>query len=72
MILIISDTGLKTRLTIKKGNKVLLRKSGTIKGLLKMVYDGTKREQVKKAILELEPLHKWMIGSDTQIKIKGL
>lgn len=65
----IDDTGDKCKLTITHGSKTLLRKSGTIKSLLKFVYSGTKKESVKQTINELQPMYKFMQKSLTTITI---
>mgnify|MGYP000138469638 CR=1 FL=1 len=70
MTLIIDDTGDKCKLTITNGSKTLLRKSGTIKSLLKFVYSGTKKDNVKQTIIELQPMYQFMQKSLTTINIK--
>lgn len=70
MTLAIDDTGDKCKLTITHGSKTLLRKSGTIKSLLKFVYSGTKKDSVKQSIIELQPMYKLMQKSLTTINIK--
>jgi hypothetical protein len=70
MELCIDDTGDKAKLTITNGSKTLLRKSGTIKSLLKLVYSGTKKDNVKQSIIELQPMYKFMQKSLTKIDIK--
>lgn len=70
MTLTINDVGSTTKLTITNGKKTLLQKTGTIKSLLKFVFDGTKKENLKQVIMELQHTYPLMIGSDTKIKIK--
>jgi malic enzyme len=70
MQLIIDDTGSRTKLKIMRGKKVILKRSGTIKQLLKFVYENTSKEKVKEAIMELQPMYQFMIGSKFKTTIK--
>ena len=71
MTLIIDDSGSLKKLTIKNKDKVLLKKQGkSIKSLLKFVLDGTKKDSVKKCIMELQPVFMFMVDSKTEIEIK--
>ena len=71
MTLSLDDTGEKTKLTITNGSKVLLKRKGkSIRSLLKFVYDGTSKQNVKDSILNLQPLMRLMIGSITKIEVK--
>ena len=73
MTIIIDDSGSSTQLTIKKNNKVLLNKKfKTIKSALKFVYDGTKKQNVKDSIIELQHTYMFMVGSKTTIEIKEI
>lgn len=70
MTLIIDDTGERTKLTITNGSKTLLKRKGkSILSLLKFVYSGSKKQDVKDTIAGLQPMHKLMLGSRTTIKI---
>ena len=71
MTLVIDDRGIVTKLTITNGSKTLLKKKGTIKSLLKFVFNGTKKENVKQTIMELQKVYPFMQKSLTQIEIKG-
>lgn len=71
MTLILNDNGSSTQLTIKKNNKVLLNKKfKTIKSALKYIYDGTKKQNVKDSIIELQHTYMFMVESKTTIEIK--
>jgi len=71
MTIIIDDNGSSTQLTIKKDNKVLLsKKFKTIKSALKYIYDGTKKQNVKDSIIELQHTYMFMVESKTTIEIK--
>jgi len=71
MTIIIDDSGSSTQLTIKKDNKVLLsKKFKTIKSALKYIYDGTKKQNVKDSIIELQHTYMFMVESKTTIEIK--
>lgn len=71
MTIIIDDNGSSTQLTIKKDNKVLLNKKfKTIKSALKFIYDGTKKQNVKDSIIELQHTYMFMVKSKTTIEIK--
>ena len=71
MTIIIDDNGSSTQLTIKKNNKVLLNKKfKTIKSALKYIYDGTKKQNVKDSIIELQHTYMFMVKSKTTIDIK--
>ncbi len=71
MTLSLDDTGEKTKLIITNGDKVLLKRRGkSIRSLLKFVYDGTSKQNVKDSILNLQPMMKLMIGSITKIEVK--
>jgi len=73
MTLVIDDSisGEKTKLTITNGDKVLLKRKGkSIRSLLKFVYDGTSKQNVKDSILNLQPMMRLMIGSITKIEVK--
>ena len=71
MTIIIDDNGSSTQLTIKKNNKVLLsKKFKTIKSALKFIYDGTKKQNVKDSIIELQHTYMFMVESKTTIEIK--
>ena len=70
MQLIVDDTVIPCLLTIKNGSKTLLRKKGRMKKLLRYVMEGTKKKNVQEAILELEPVLKFMVDSRTVIDIK--
>jgi len=71
MTLTINDKGEKTKLIITNGDKVLLKRKGkSIRSLLKFVYDGTSKQNVKDSILNLQPIMKLMIGSITKIEVK--
>lgn len=71
MKIIIDDNGSSTQLTIKKNNKVLLsKKFKTIKSALKFIYDGTKKQNVKDSIIELQHTYVFMVESKTTIEIK--
>ena len=73
MTIIIDDSGSSTQLTIKKNNKVLLNKKfKTIKSALKFVYDGTKKQNVKDSIIELQHTYMFMVESKTTIEIKEI
>ena len=71
MTLTIDDTGSVCKMTITNGSKTLLKKKGTIKKLLKFVYDGTKKDNVKQSIQQLQQVYPFMKKSLTQIEIKG-
>jgi len=72
MKLTIDDTGIHTKLIITNGSKTLLTKQGkSIKSLLKFVFNGTKKENVKESIMELQSIHKFMVNAKTTIDIKG-
>ena len=71
MILHIDDTGSKTKLVITNGTKTLLKRKGkSIRSLLKFVYDGSTKQNVKDSIRNLQPLMKLMSGSITKIEVK--
>ena len=71
MTLTINDRGEKTKLIITNGDKVLLKRKGkSIRSLLKFVYDGTSKQNVKDSILNLQPMMRLMIGSITKIEVK--
>ena len=71
MNLHIDDTGSKTKLIITNGDKVLLKRKGkSIRSLLKFVYDGTSKQNVKDSIRNLQPMMRLMIGSITKIEVK--
>jgi len=71
MKLHIDDTGEKTKLIITNGSKTLLKRKGkSIRSLLKFVYDGTSKQNVKDSILNLQPMMRLMIGSITKIEVK--
>ena len=73
MTIIIDDSGSSTQLTIKKNNKVLLNKKfKTIKSALKFIYDGTKKQNVKDSIIELQHTYMFMVKSKTTIEIKEI
>ena len=73
MTIIIDDNGSSTQLTIKKNNKVLLsKKFKTIKSALKYIYDGTKKQNVKDSIIELQHTYVFMVESKTTIEIKEI
>ena len=73
MTIIIDDSGSSTQLTIKKNNKVLLNKKfKTIKSALKFIYDGTKKQNVKDSIIELQHTYMFMVESKTTIEIKEI
>lgn len=70
MTLTLDDTGEKTKLTITNGSKTLLKRKGkSILSLLRFVYSGSKKSNVKETIAGLQPMHKLMLGSKTTIKI---
>ena len=70
MTLTLDDTGEKTKLTITNGSKTLLKRKGkSILSLLRFVYSGSKKKNVKETIAGLQPMHKLMLGSKTTIKI---
>ena len=69
MTLILDDTGSICKMTISNGDKVLLRKKGSIKKLLKFVMDGTTKENVKKSINDLQSVFVMMVGNKTTITI---
>ena len=71
MTLTIDDTGSVCKMTITNGSKTLLKKKGTIKKLLKFVMNGTKKDNVKQTIMELQKVYPFMQKSLTQIQIKG-
>ena len=71
MNLTIDDTGSVTKMVIESKGKVLLKKKGTIKKLLKFVMNGTKQDNVKKSIQQLQQVYPFMQKSLTQIEIKG-
>jgi len=71
MTLTIDDTGSVCKMTITNGSKTLLKKKGTMKKLLKFVYSGTTKENVKQTIMELQPMYLFMQKSLTKIEIKG-
>jgi len=70
MTLEIDDTGSVTKMVIESKGKVLLKKKGTIKKLLKFVMNGTKQDNVKKSIQQLQQVYPFMIDSLTKIEIK--
>ena len=70
MFLTIDDTGSVTKMVIEKNGKVLLKKKGTIKSLLRFVMNGTKQYNVKKSIQQLQQVYPFMIDSLTKIEIK--
>ena len=71
MVLTINDKGEKTKLIITNNGKTLLKRKGkSIRSLLKFVYDGTSKQNVKDSILNLQPMMKLMIGSITKIEVK--
>ena len=70
MTLILDDTGDKCKLTIIKKDKVIYKKIGSIKSLLKMVYNGTNKDNVRESIMELQKVYPFMVDSKTTIEIK--
>ena len=70
MVLIFDDRGSTTKLKIIKGRKVLLKKTGTFKSLLKYVFVNSKKDSVRKAIEELKYTYQFMIGGKTKIRIE--
>ncbi len=71
MTLMIDDTKKITRLVITNGSKTLLRKKGKdIKTLLRFVYDGTKNDNLRDSIGELQHSFMFMVGSKTTIDLK--
>ena len=71
MLLSIDDRGSVAKMVIEKNGKVLFKKKGTIKQLLKFVYNGSKKDNVKQTIMELQPMYQLMQKSLTKIEIKG-
>ncbi len=71
MTLTIDDRGSVAKMVIEKSGKVLYKKKGTIKQLLKFVYNGSKKDNVKQTIMELQPMYQLMQKSLTKIEIKG-
>ena len=70
MVLTINDTKEKCTMVITNNGKTLLKRRGkSIRSLLKFVYDGTSKQNVKDSILNLQPMMKLMIGSITKIEI---
>ncbi len=64
-------TSITVWVTIKKNNKVLLsKKFKTIKLALKYIYDGTKKQNVKDSIIELQHTYMFMVESKITIEIK--
>lgn len=73
MTIIIDDSGSSTKLTIKQDNKVLLNKKfKTIKSALKYIYSGTKKQNVKDSIAELQHTYMFMVQSKTTIEVKEI
>ena len=70
MTLTIDDRGTVAKMTITNGSKTLLRKKGTIKSLLKFVYNGSKKDSVKQTIMQMQPMYQFMQKSLTKIQIK--
>jgi len=70
MILIVDDTSIPTRLKLIKNNKIILKKEGTIKSLLRYVYKNTKNDSLKQSIQELQAVYMFMLDSKTRIEIK--
>ncbi|MDB4681372.1 hypothetical protein OAE88_00530 [bacterium] len=72
MIITIDDGGETTKLTIQQNDKVVLKKKfKSIKSALKFIYSGTKRDNVKKSIIELQQTYVFMVDSKTTVTIKG-
>jgi len=70
MILHLDDTGERTKLMITNGTKTLLKRKGkSIRSLLKFVYDGSSKQNVKDSIMNLQPMLLLMTGSKTTIEI---
>ena len=70
MTLHLDDTGEKTKLMITNGTKTLLKRKGkSIRSLLKFVYDGSSKQNVKDSIMNLQPMLLLMTGSKTTIEI---
>jgi len=71
MVLTINDTKEKTTMVITNNGKTLLKRKGkSIRSLLKFVYDGTSKQNVKDSVLNLQPMMRLMIGSITKIEVK--
>jgi hypothetical protein len=70
MTLTIDDRGEDAKLTITNGKKILLKKRGTIKSLLRFVYNGSSKENVKQSIIDLQKVYPFMQKSLTNIEIK--
>ena len=70
MNLTLDDRGDKCKLTITNGSKTVYKKTGTIKSLLGMVYRGTKKDNVKQSILQMQSMYMFMQKSLTNIEIK--
>ena len=71
MKLILDDTRDITILTIQSGSKTLLVKKGkSIKELLSFVFNGTKNDNLKTSIIELQSCYLFMVDSKTTIQIK--
>ena len=71
MLLVIDDRNSIPILRIKKGRKTIFKKSGkSIKSLLKFVHDGTTKQNVKDAIIELQQVYIFMPDGVTRIEIK--
>jgi len=71
MVLTINDTKEKCTMVITNNGKTLLKRRGkSIRSLLKFVYDGTSKQNVKDSIRNLQPMMKLMIGSITKIEVK--
>lgn len=66
----IDDRGEDAKLTITNGKKILLKKRGTIKSLLRFVYNGSSKENVKQSIIDLQKVYPFMQKSLTNIEIK--
>jgi len=70
MVMTIDDRGEDAKLTITNGKKILLKKRGTIKSLLRFVYNGSSKENVKQSIIDLQKVYPFMQKSLTNIEIK--
>jgi len=70
LTLTLNDVDTVTILTISKNDKVLLRKKGSIKSLLRYVYEGTSKRNVKQTIIELQQMYVMMVDNKTTITIK--
>jgi len=71
MTLVIDDRNSRPILKIKKGRKTILKKTGkSIKSLLRFVHDGTQKQNVKDAIIELQQVYMFMPEGVTKMEIK--